>query len=77
MSVFSKIASAVNVPVVLQILGVVVFGITIWKGVHGFWTTFGLIAGAAMVYVGRHYNTIYNIYEKQYGTKKRFNSVTP
>jgi len=62
---FAKLWAAINVPVVLQVLGVVLFGITVWKGVHGFWTTFGLIAGASMAYVGRHFNTLYNIYEKR------------
>lgn len=68
MSIFSKISSAINVPVALQVVGVVIFGLTIWKGVHGVWPSFGLIAGAAMAYVGRHYNTLYNIYERQYGS---------
>lgn len=68
MSVFGKIASAVNIPVALQVIGVVVFGLTIWKGVHHFWPSFGLIAGAAMMYVGRHYNTLYNILDRTYGS---------
>jgi hypothetical protein len=50
----------VNLPVVLQVGGVVVFGLTVWKGVHGFLPSFGLIAGAGMAYVGKHFARIYN-----------------
>jgi ABC-type phosphate transport system auxiliary subunit len=65
MSFFTKLGQAVNVPVAMQVIGVVIFGLTIWKGVHHFWPSFGLIAGAAMAYVGRHYNTLYNIYKAE------------
>ncbi len=54
-----KVESVVNLPVVLQVLGVLLFGVTIWKGVHGFWPSFGLIAGAGMAYVGKHFQAIY------------------
>lgn len=54
-----------NVPVVMQILGVVVLGLVFWKSIHGFWPSFGLIAGALLLYIGRHYNTVYNEFEKR------------
>jgi hypothetical protein len=60
MSFIDKVQSVVNLPVVLQVGGVVVFGLTIWKGVHGFGPSFGLIAGAGMAYVGKHFGRIYN-----------------
>jgi hypothetical protein len=59
MSFIDKVESVVNLPVVLQVGGAVVFGLTVWKGVHGFLPSFGLIAGAAMVYVGKHFAVIY------------------
>lgn len=58
-----------NVPVVLQLLGIVIFGVTVWKGVHGFLPSFGLIAGLLMVYVGKHYAAIYNEYQKSTAEK--------
>lgn len=54
----------VNVPVLLQIIGVVVFGLTVWQGVHGGLVKFGLIAGALMLYIGRHYTTVYNEFQR-------------
>ena len=42
----------------LQVFGVAVFGFTVWKGVHGFWPSFGLISGAASAYVGRHFASL-------------------
>jgi hypothetical protein len=51
--------SFIKLPTVLQVAGVVVFGLTIWKGVHGFLQSFGLIAGAAMAYVGKHFDSLY------------------
>jgi len=48
-----------KLPTVLQVVGVVVFGITVWKGVHGFWPSFGLIAGAGAAYVGKHFQSLY------------------
>lgn len=52
--------SWIKLPVVLQVAGVAVFGLTVWKGVHGFFPSFGLIAGAGMAYVGKHFSRIYN-----------------
>lgn len=54
-----NLSSYVKVPTVMQIVGVAVFGITVWKGVHGFFPSFGLIAGAATAYVGKHFAGIY------------------
>jgi type IV secretory pathway VirB2 component (pilin) len=48
-----------NLPRVLQVVGVVVFGLTIWKGVHGVMPTLGLISGAGAAYVGKHFSAIY------------------
>ena len=44
----------VNLSSVLQLAGAVVFGVTVWKGVHGVFPTAGLIGGAGMAYVGKH-----------------------
>jgi len=51
--------SFIKLPAVLQVLGVVVFGITVWKGVHGFLPSAGLVAGAGMAYVGKHFAGLY------------------
>jgi len=56
----------IKLPTVLQVLGVVVFGVTVWKGVHGFWPSFGLISGAASAYVGRHFATLYAVVQRHY-----------
>ena len=50
-----NLSSFIKVPQVLQVVGVAVFAITVWKGVHGFFPSFGLIAGAASAYVGKHF----------------------
>jgi hypothetical protein len=51
--------SSIKLPTFLQVVGVAVFGITVWKGVHGFLPSFGLIAGASMAYVGKHFESLY------------------
>ncbi len=51
--------SLLKLPIVLQVAGVAVFGLTVWKSVHGFLPSFGLIAGAGMAYVGKHFSSIY------------------
>lgn len=51
--------SFIKLPTVLQIGGVVILGLTVWKGVHGFLPSFGVIAGAGMAYVGKHFAGIY------------------
>ena len=58
-SFLDKLQSVINLPTVLQVVGVAIFGITIWKGVHGVFPTVGLISGAAMAYVGKHFANIY------------------
>lgn len=45
-----------KMPNMMQFAGAVVFGVTVWKGVHGFVPTAGLIAGAGMAYVGKHFS---------------------
>ena len=54
-----KVESLINLPLVLRILGIVVLGVTIWKGVHGFFPTAGVLVGGAMVLVGGMFNKIY------------------
>jgi type IV secretory pathway VirB2 component (pilin) len=54
-----NLSEYVKLPKVLQVVGVVVFGITVWKGVHGFLPSFGLIAGAGMAYVGKQFDSLY------------------
>lgn len=54
-----KVESLVNLPFVLRLIGCVVLGITIWKGVHGFFPTAGVLVGGAMVLVGGMFNKIY------------------
>jgi len=51
--------SYIKLPAVLQVLGVAVFGLAVWKGVHGFLPSFGLISGAGMAYVGKHFAGLY------------------
>ncbi len=45
----------INLPVVLQVAGAALFAVTGWKGVHGFPPSFGLISGAGLAYVGKHF----------------------
>jgi hypothetical protein len=52
--------SLIKLPKVLQVVGVAVFAITVWKGVHGVLPSFGLIAGAGMAYVGKYFDSLYN-----------------
>lgn len=59
MGFIQKLESIVNLPVVLKILGFVVLGITVWKGVHGFWPTTGILTGGAMLLVGMLFDKIY------------------
>ncbi|HEV2194197.1 MAG TPA: hypothetical protein VGR55_01345 [Candidatus Acidoferrum sp.] len=40
----------------LQLLGAAIFGFTVWKGVHGFWVSTGLITGAALAYLAKHFD---------------------
>lgn len=54
-----KIEQDVYLPTVLKILGAVVLGITVWKGVHGFFPTTGVLVGGAMLLVGGMFNKIY------------------
>lgn len=54
-----NLSEYVKLPTVLQVVGVAVFGITVWKGVHGFFPSSGLIAGGAMAYVGKHFAGLY------------------
>jgi type IV secretory pathway VirB2 component (pilin) len=51
--------SFIKLPAVLQVVGVAIFGLTVWKGVHGFAPSFGLIVGASMAYVGKHFAGLY------------------
>jgi len=55
----AKVEAAVNLPVVLRIVGIFLLGITIWKGVHGFWPTAGILIGGAMLLVGGMFSRIY------------------
>jgi len=55
----AKVEAAVNLPVVLRIVGIFLLGITIWKGVHGFWPTAGILIGGAMLLVGGMFSKIY------------------
>ena len=45
----------INLPVLAQAAGAAVFGITVWKGVHGIFPTMGLISGAGLLYAGKHF----------------------
>ena len=49
----------INLPVVLQVAGAALFAVTVWKGVHGFLPSLGLISGAGMAYVGKHFEELY------------------
>ena len=45
----------INLSVLAQAVGVAVFGVTVWKEVHGLFPTVGLISGAGLVYAGKHF----------------------
>jgi hypothetical protein len=49
----------INLPVLAQAVGAAVFGITVWKGVHGVFPTVGLLSGAGMVYAGKHFASLF------------------
>jgi len=50
---------SINLPVLAQVAGAAVFGITVWKGVHGVFPTVGLLSGAGLVYVGKHFASMF------------------
>ena len=54
-----KVEQNVYLPTVLKILGAAVLAITVWKGVHGFFPTAGVLIGGAMLVVGGFFNKIY------------------
>jgi hypothetical protein len=58
MSFLQKVESVVNLPVVLKIAGAVVLGLTAWKGVHGFFPTFGIVAGGLTILAGSMFSKI-------------------
>jgi hypothetical protein len=58
-STIDKIESVVNLPFALKIAGAAILLLTVWKGVHGFFPTAGLIVGAAMLFVGGEFNKLY------------------
>jgi hypothetical protein len=49
----------VNISMVLQVAGVAIFAVTIWKGVHGVLPTVGLISGAGLAYVGDRFTAFF------------------
>lgn len=59
MSFIEKVEEYVNVPLALRVVGVLVLGLTVWKGVHGFWPTFGAVAGGLLLFVGGHYSKLH------------------
>lgn len=58
-SVVYKIGSIVNLPTALKVVGAAILAVTIWKGVHGFFPTAGVLTGGAMLLVGSLFNKIY------------------
>lgn len=56
---FEKVESATYFPTVLKIVGAAILAITVWKGVHGFFPTAGVLIGGAMLLVGSMFNKIY------------------
>lgn len=58
-SAIDKLESIINLPFGLKVVGAAILLITIWKGVHGFFPTTGLIVGAAMLFVGGEFNKLY------------------
>lgn len=58
-SSIDKVESVVNLPLALKILGALVLILTVWKGVHGFFPTVGLVIGAALLFVGGEFNKLY------------------
>lgn len=58
---FKKLTDTIYLDYILKILGAAVFGITVWKGVHGFFVTSGLVAGVAMYFAGTHFAKIYRV----------------
>ncbi|HZT71218.1 MAG TPA: hypothetical protein VFC10_15920 [Terriglobia bacterium] len=54
-----KLESVVYLPFVLRVVGIGILAVTIWKGVHGFFPTAGILTGGAMLLVGGMFNKIY------------------
>lgn len=59
MSFLDKLENYVYLPLVVKVLGVVILGVTLWSGVHGFFPKFGVVAGALALYVGSNFNKVY------------------
>jgi hypothetical protein len=57
--VVDKVESIVNLPTVLKVIGFVILAITVWKGVHGFFPTAGILVGGLMLLAGELFNKIY------------------
>lgn len=58
-STIDKIEGVINLPLALKVAGIAILAVTVWKGVHGFFPTTGLIVGAAMLFVGGEFNKLY------------------
>lgn len=59
MSFLNKLENTVYLPFTLRLASCVILGITVWKGVHGFFPTAGVLIGGAMVLVGGMFSKIY------------------
>lgn len=51
----------INLPTAMQVAGVAILAVTVWKGVHGFVPTAGLLSGAALAYFGKHFSAFYKV----------------
>jgi hypothetical protein len=54
-----KVEQVVYLPVVLIVLGGLVTLVTVWKGVHGFWPSIGILVGGLLLVVGAFFKRIY------------------
>jgi hypothetical protein len=54
-----KVEGIVWLPFTLRLVGSAILAITVWKGVHGFFPTAGVLIGGAMLLVGSFFNKIY------------------
>lgn len=58
-STVDKVEQNIYLDFVLIFVGLIILAITVWKGVHGFWPTTGVIVGGLSLLVGFLFNKIY------------------
>jgi len=56
---FQKLVHSIYLDFVLKAVGILIVAITVWKGVHGWPPSLGIIIGFGLWYVGMRFDKIY------------------